>query len=73
MAEGMKDKLTGAAKEAAGKVSGDKSMEAEGKADQASGKIKDFVEDVKDKADQAGEDLKAGVDKLKNELNKDDK
>lgn len=68
MADGMKDKIAGKAKEVAGEVSQDKDLKAEGKADQVAGKVKDFAEDVKGKAEQAGEDLKAGVDKLKKEF-----
>ncbi|MDO5034142.1 MAG: CsbD family protein [Actinomycetaceae bacterium] len=68
MAEGFKDKLTGAAKEAAGKLSGDNQMKAEGKVDQVSGKVKDMAEKAMDKADEAAESVKAGVDKLREEL-----
>ena len=41
--------LTGRGKEAAGAVTGNDSLKAEGKADQAKAGIKDKVEDVKDK------------------------
>lgn len=68
MVDGMKDKIAGKAKEVAGEVSQNKDLKAEGKADQVAGKVKDFAEDVKGKAEQAGEDLKAGVDKLKKEF-----
>lgn len=47
---GLKDNVTGKAKEAEGKLTGDKSREAEGKLDQAKGKAKDAVDDVKDAA-----------------------
>ncbi|MDX6621960.1 MAG: hypothetical protein QOK36_4346 [Gaiellales bacterium] len=47
---GLKDDVTGKAKEAEGKLTGDSSREAEGKLDQAKGKAKDAVEDVKDAA-----------------------
>lgn len=40
--------IAGKAKEAAGKVTGNESLEAEGKADQASAKVKKTGEDVKD-------------------------
>ncbi len=40
--------LGGKAKEAAGKVVGNESLQAEGKADQAKAAAKDKVEDVKD-------------------------
>lgn len=40
--------LGGKVKEATGKVVGNESLEAEGKADQAKAAVKDKVEDVKD-------------------------
>jgi uncharacterized protein YjbJ (UPF0337 family) len=46
----LEDKITGTAKEAEGKVTGDKSREAEGKLEQAKGEAKDAVEHVKDAA-----------------------
>lgn len=46
--EAAADKVTGKAKEAAGNVTGDDKLVAEGKADQAKGHIKDAVENVKD-------------------------
>lgn len=42
--------LGGKMKEGAGKATGDDEMEAEGKGDQASAKLKDGVEHVKDAA-----------------------
>ena len=45
---GLKDDVTGKAKEAEGKISGDKTREAEGKLDQAKGKAKDTIDDTKD-------------------------
>jgi uncharacterized protein YjbJ (UPF0337 family) len=47
---GLKDNVTGKAKEAEGKVTGDSSREAEGKLEQAKGKAKDAIDDVKDAA-----------------------
>lgn len=47
---GLKDNVTGKAKEAEGKLSGDSSREAEGKLDQAKGEAKDAIDDVKDAA-----------------------
>nr|WP_042190692.1 CsbD family protein [Kibdelosporangium sp. MJ126-NF4]CEL19519.1 hypothetical protein [Kibdelosporangium sp. MJ126-NF4]CTQ94681.1 hypothetical protein [Kibdelosporangium sp. MJ126-NF4] len=44
----LDDKITGKAKEAAGKVTGDEEMAQEGKADQLKAKFEDAVEDVKD-------------------------
>ncbi|WP_405682116.1 CsbD family protein [Streptomyces sp. NBC_00057] len=41
-----KDKLTGKAKEAMGKMTGNRRKEAEGKADQAKGRAKEAVDDA---------------------------
>lgn len=53
---GMDDKIqnkaedvVGRGKEAVGAATGDESLKAEGKADQAKARIKDKLEDVKDK------------------------
>jgi uncharacterized protein YjbJ (UPF0337 family) len=46
--KGAADKASGATKEAAGKITGDKKLEAEGKLDKAKGHARDFVGDVKD-------------------------
>lgn len=43
------DKAKGKVKEAAGDLTGDKDLQHEGKADQASGKVKGVIDDVKDK------------------------
>lgn len=43
------DKTKGRVKEAAGDLTGDEDLQREGKADQASGKIKGAIDDVKDK------------------------
>ena len=45
-----KDELEGRIKEAAGDLTGDKDLQHEGKVDQASGKVKDAVDDAADKA-----------------------
>jgi uncharacterized protein YjbJ (UPF0337 family) len=47
---GFKDEAEGKAEEAAGKLTGDRTREAEGKLDQAKGKAKDLLEDAKDAA-----------------------
>lgn len=52
------ENLGGKAKEAAGDVTGNEQLEAEGKGDQAKSKVKDAVEDVKDKASEAVNKLK---------------
>lgn len=44
------DKASGAMKEAAGKVTGNKKLEAEGKFDKAKGEVREVVGDVKDAA-----------------------
>ena len=62
--DGTADDLKGRAKEAAGAVTGDNDLKREGKADQAAGKAKDVVEDIKDKAEDV-------VDKVKDKLHKD--
>lgn len=67
------DKLQGQAKQVAGIVSGDKDLEAEGKADRRAGeaqekvdevkdKIADFVKDVTDKVQEVGD---KATDKLR--------
>ena len=52
--KGALDKASGAAKEAAGKMTGDKKLEAEGKIDKAKGEARDVIGDVKDAARKAG-------------------
>lgn len=46
---GAFDEAKGRAKEAAGDLTGDKDLEREGKVDKAAGKVKDVIDDVKDK------------------------
>ncbi|MFN3668748.1 MAG: CsbD family protein [Brevundimonas sp.] len=46
--EGAAKNLGGKAKEAAGKVTGDEKLKAEGQADQVSGKVQNAVGGVKD-------------------------
>ena len=51
------DKAKGHLKEGVGDITGDKDLEREGKVDQASGKVKGVVEDVKEKVkDVVGKD-----------------
>ena len=50
MASGTGDKIKGNIKEAAGKVSGDKRLEAEGKTDKAKGDVKKAAGDVSESA-----------------------
>ena len=54
---GTTDKIKGAVKEGAGKLTGDKRGEAEGKTDQAKGDVKDAARDVKDAAKGARDSL----------------
>ena len=48
--KGAMDKAKGAVKDAAGKMTGDKNLEAEGKVDKAKGEARKAVGDVKDAA-----------------------
>ena len=57
MSDGTKDDLKGRTKEAAGDLTGDKSLKNEGKTDRAAGKAKDAVD--------------KGADKVKDALRKD--
>jgi uncharacterized protein YjbJ (UPF0337 family) len=52
---GTADKAKGAVKETAGKLSGDKQLEAEGKLDKAKGQAHKVAGDVKDAARKATE------------------
>ena len=52
------ENLGGKAKEAAGDITGNDQLEAEGKGDQLKSKAKDAVENVKDKASEAVNKLK---------------
>jgi uncharacterized protein YjbJ (UPF0337 family) len=56
--KGAADKAKGAIKEGAGKLSGDKDMETEGKIDKAKGSAHDAAGDVKDAARDAADALK---------------
>ena len=53
MSSGTVDKAKGRVKEAAGALTGDKNLKAEGKADQLAGKVKGAVDKVVDKAKDA--------------------
>jgi uncharacterized protein YjbJ (UPF0337 family) len=55
---GTADKIKGAVKETAGKATGDKRMESEGKTDRAKGHVKDAGQDVKEAARGVGDSLK---------------
>ncbi len=58
------DDLKGRAKEAAGDLTDNDKLQREGKADKASGKAKDLIDDAKDKATDV-------VDGVKDKLNRD--
>ncbi len=57
------DKAAGKAKEFAGKVTGDKDLEAEGKLQNLEGKVGDVLDDVKAGAKAVGEKIKEVFDK----------
>jgi uncharacterized protein YjbJ (UPF0337 family) len=57
MGDGAFDDAKGKVKEAAGDLSGDKDLQKEGKVDQATGTVKDKVDDAADKVkDAVGKD-----------------
>ena len=58
------EQVKGHAKEAAGDLTGDDDLKAEGKADRASGKVKESVDKARDKVVDA-------VDSVKDRLQKD--
>lgn len=55
---GTSDKIKGTLKEAAGKATGDRRTEAEGKTDRAKGEAKNAVRDVKESAKGVADSLK---------------
>ena len=55
---GTTDKVKGAVKEGAGKLTGDKRTEAEGKTDRAKGDVQGAAQDAKDAAKGVGDSLK---------------
>ena len=55
---GTTDKVKGAVQEGAGKVTGDKRTEAEGKTDQAKGDVKDAARSTKESAKGVRDSLK---------------
>jgi uncharacterized protein YjbJ (UPF0337 family) len=61
----------GAAKEGAGKVTGNGELEREGQRDQAQAQLQEAGEKVKDAAAGVGENLKDAARKLKDGLRKD--
>jgi uncharacterized protein YjbJ (UPF0337 family) len=61
---GTTDNIKGNVKETAGAVTGDEQLEAEGKTDQLTGRLKDAVSDVKDAAEGA-------IDKVRDAAKRD--
>ena len=57
------DDLKGKVKEAAGDLTDNERLQREGKADQASGKVKDAIDDVKDKGNEVVDDIKDKLDR----------
>jgi uncharacterized protein YjbJ (UPF0337 family) len=64
---GTTDKVKGAVKEGAGKLTGDKRAEAEGKTDRAKGKAKNAASNVKEGASNVKEGAKGVRDSLKDD------
>jgi uncharacterized protein YjbJ (UPF0337 family) len=58
-----KDQVKGKVKQAVGDLTGNKDLKKEGKADENAGKVKEFLDDIKDKA----EDL---IDTVKDKITK---
>ena len=76
----LEDKLNqakGALKENAGKLTGDKQLEAEGTIENTVAKVKDVAntvaEDIKKTADDAKDTVEGAISGLKNALGDDDK
>lgn len=59
---GEADQAKGRIKQAAGDLTGNDDLKNDGKKDEAAGKVKDTIDDVKDKANDA-------VDSIKDKLN----
>jgi uncharacterized protein YjbJ (UPF0337 family) len=57
---GTTDKAKGVMKEAAGKATGDKRTESEGKVDRAKGEVKDAAHEVKESSKGVRDSLKKG-------------
>jgi uncharacterized protein YjbJ (UPF0337 family) len=53
--KGAADQVKGAIKDTAGKITGDKELQTEGKIDKAKGSMHNVVGDVKDAVKKAGE------------------
>ena len=60
---GQIDKVRGRLKEAAGVLTGNKDLKRRGKVEQATGKAKDVVEDIREKADHAVDTVRDRAEK----------
>ena len=72
----LEDKLNqakGALKENAGKLTGDKKLEAEGAVENTAAKVKDAAEDLKKAAEDVKDAVDGAISGVKNVLHKDDK
>lgn len=63
MSNGKFDEVKGRVKEAAGDLTGDDELAEEGERDQAAGKAKQLVDDVKDKANEVIDGVKDKLDR----------
>ena len=61
--KGIFDKVKGNVKEAAGNLTGDDKLKAEGFLDKAEGKAKELISEAKDKAEDVIDELKEKFDK----------
>ena len=59
---GETDKVKGRVKQAAGDLTDNDDLKAEGQVDETGGKIKDFIDDVSDKANDVVDDIKKKFD-----------
>jgi uncharacterized protein YjbJ (UPF0337 family) len=57
MSQGHEDKLAGKVKEGAGKLTGDRDLEAEGKGQQIAGRVERAGEKLKNKAEDLGDSV----------------
>ncbi len=55
---GTADEIKGRVKQAAADLTDDEELEREGEADEAEGKIKNFIDDAKEKAEEMVDDVR---------------
>jgi uncharacterized protein YjbJ (UPF0337 family) len=60
------DQMKGRVKEAAGDLTGNKDLQREGKTDRAAGRVKEGIEEIKEKAENTVDALKDRVHELSN-------